>query len=126
MAADGRRRAADRAELPAGSDSGVRAVGAAAAAAAGHRRSSAAGAFVETAAGRETTVRVVVGAQRAAPRHWSCCRHLPQSFVFSVRIKFATGVAAKVMRRILPREPSSTDTRAIVSLSGQSTILTKS
>src|SRR5437868_3726122 len=50
MAVDGRRGAADRAELPAGSDSGLRTVGVAAAAQAGGRRSAEARALAPAAA----------------------------------------------------------------------------
>ena len=41
-------------------------------------------------------------------------------------MKFATGVAASVSSLMLPRDASSTETRAMVSLSGHSTMLTKS
>src|SRR5204863_9277492 len=56
MAADGGRRAADRAELPAGSDSGLRAVDTAAAAPARCCGSAEARALVAAAQGREATV----------------------------------------------------------------------
>lgn len=47
-------------------------------------------------------------------------------YLLSPSIKVSTGIAARVMSLMLPREANSADTRAIVSLSGASTMFTKS